>query len=297
MIIGGTGFFGKSILDSFKRGLLNDFNITKILVLARNTDKFKVEFPELNFDRVELINGDISSVSSLPEADLVIHAATSTNMNDYNQKSNNAGKNNIEKAVSNYCILAPNFHSNSKILYCSSGAVYGKQPLNIEKIDENFPLQQDISDLSNEKQNYCLGKRFAEIEIKKLGSLGLNVSIARCFAFSGKYLPKDQHYAYGNFIASAEKGDNIIVKSNGIIYRSYMSADEMVFSLIKILFISKPTCPIYNVGSDKIEKIHEVALDIAKKFGVRCEFKIDYNLILDRYVPDINKLKLLLNEK
>jgi dTDP-glucose 4,6-dehydratase len=44
LIIGGTGFFGKSILDSFKRGVLNDFNITKILVLARNTDKFKVEF-------------------------------------------------------------------------------------------------------------------------------------------------------------------------------------------------------------------------------------------------------------
>jgi nucleoside-diphosphate-sugar epimerase len=157
LLIGGTGFFGKSILDSFKRGLLNDFNITKILVFARNTDKFKLEFPELNFDGVELINGDISRVSSLPVTDFVIYLASSANMNDYNQKSNNVGKNNIEKFVSNFCILAPNFHSNSIILYCSSGAVYGKQPLNIEKIDENFPLQKDLSNLSNEKQNYCLG--------------------------------------------------------------------------------------------------------------------------------------------
>ncbi len=294
LIIGGTGFFGKSILDSFKRRVLNDFNITKILVLARNTDKFKVEFPELNFDRVELINADISSVSSLPEADFVIHAATSTNMNDYNQKSNNTGKNNIEKSVSNYCILAPNFHSNSKILYCSSGAVYGKQPLNIEKIDENFPLQKDLSNLSNEKQNYCLGKRFAEIEIKKLGSLGLNVSIARCFAFSGKYLPKDQHYAFGNFLNSAENGDKIIVESPGITYRSYMEADDLVLSLLKVLLISNPSSPIVNVGSDLQISLYDLAKNIALDYGVDYEF-VNYNdkIIIDRYVPNTEKLKKL----
>lgn len=64
---------------------------------------------------------------------------------------------------------------------------------------------------------------------KKLGSLGLKVSIARWVTFPGKYLPKNRHYAYRNFIANAEKGENIIVKSNGIIYRSYMSTDDMVF--------------------------------------------------------------------
>jgi len=148
LIIGGTGFFGKSIIDSYKRGLLNEFNISKILVLARNIDKFRLEFPELIINGVELISGDISSITSLPEADFVIHAATSTQMNDYKFSSNNEGKINIERSVSNYCCIAPNFHFNSKILYCSSGAVYGKQPLNIEKVDENFPFQQNLSELS-----------------------------------------------------------------------------------------------------------------------------------------------------
>jgi hypothetical protein len=62
------------------------------------------------------------------------------------------------------------------------------------------------------------------------------------------------------------------------------------FSLITILLISEPSCPIYNVGSDKIEKIHKVVLGFIKKYGVKCEFEIDDNLILDRYVPYINKL-------
>lgn len=297
LIIGGTGFFGKSILDSFKRGLLSEFNISKIIILARNIDKFKLEFPELIIDGVELIKGDISIINSLPETEFVIHAATSTKMNEYNHNSNGSGKNNIEKSVTNFCRLASIYNAKSKILYCSSGAVYGKQPLNIEKLDECFPFQDDLSGLSIEKKNYCLGKRFAETEVFNLGKLGLSVSIARCFAFFGKYLPKDEHFAYGNFIANAENGENIIVKTNGIIYRSYMYADDLVISLMKILFDSNPCCPIYNVGSDNPEKLHEVAQKIAKKYGVKCDFKIDNNLILDRYIPNTNKLKSLLNAK
>ena len=88
LIIGGTGFFGKSILDSFKRGLLVDYNITKVFVLARNTNKFKLAYPELCFNDVDLINGDISNINELPNADYIIHAATSTNMNDYLEGSN-----------------------------------------------------------------------------------------------------------------------------------------------------------------------------------------------------------------
>lgn len=296
LIIGGTGFFGKSILDSFKRGLLEDFKINKILVLARNTDKFKIEFPELNIRGVEFINGDISKLKSLPVVDFVIHAATSTNMNDYNQIYNNLGKNNIEKAVSNYCNLATLYHSKSKILYCSSGAVYGKQPLNIEKIDENFPLQENLSNLPIEKQNYCLGKRYAEGEIIKLGSLGLDVSIARCFSFYGKFLPKNQHYAYGNFIANAEKGENITVKTNGIVYRSYMYADDLVISLMKILLVSSPLCPIYNVGSDETISINELAKKISEEYSVKYNSPyLNNNDVIDRYVPNVNKLKKLFN--
>ncbi len=294
LIIGGTGFFGKSILDSFKRGLLKEFNIIKILVLARNTDKFKLEFPELISNDIEFINGDISNITTLPEVDFVIHAATSTNMNDYKSISNNTVKNNIENSIANYCRIALSHHLKSKILYCSSGAVYGKQPLNIEKIDENFTFQEDLSDLSIEKKNYCLGKRFAEKEIINLGKHGLSVSIARCFAFYGKYLPKDQHYAFGNFLGQAEKGETVTVKTKGIVYRSYLSADELVISLFKILQISEIDCPIYNVGSDESRKLHEIAEEIAMEYGVDCSYNITNNNIIDRYVPDITKLKKIL---
>jgi nucleoside-diphosphate-sugar epimerase len=203
---------------------------------------------------------------------------------------------NIENSILNYCSIALNFHSKSKILYCSSGAVYGKQPLNIETIEESFEFRQDLSDFPVEKRNYCLSKRHAEQEIINLGNKGLKVSIARCFAFYGKYLPKDQHYAYGNFIGKAEKGEDIIVRATGVVYRSYMEADELVLSLFEILQISSIKCPILNVGSDTTITLEQLAKKIANEYNVNYSCpNLNKNIILDRYVPNITKLKNLLN--
>ena len=41
LIIGGTGFFGKSILDSFKRDKLRPWKISKVIVMSRNVLQFK----------------------------------------------------------------------------------------------------------------------------------------------------------------------------------------------------------------------------------------------------------------
>lgn len=297
LIIGGTGFFGKSFLDSFKRGLLEDYGISQIIVLSRSIEKFKLNYPELVFGGVEFLIGDISNLESLPETDYIIHAASSTNMADYDKQSLNAGKINIENSVVNFCRIASKSELKSKILYCSSGAVYGKQPVELENISEDFPFNENLSDLSIEKQNYCQGKRFAESKIIELGKSGSNVSIARCFAFSGKYLPKDQHFAYGNFVSQAEKGEKILVKTNGVVYRSYMDADDLVISLMNILLVSSYACPIYNVGSDKSIAIHDLAAYIAKKYNVDFQFDItEMNKVIDRYVPNIYKLKMLLNK-
>ncbi len=298
LLIGGTGFFGKSFLDANKRNLLNEFGITKIIVIARNIDKFKVEYPELISSNVEFISGDIGTLNELPYADYIIHAATSTNMSDYIGKGEHLSTNNIKNSVSNYCKIASTIHYNSKILYCSSGAVYGKQPIDLETISEDYNFTSDLSELSNEKRAYCLGKRFAENEIIKLGVQGLNVSIARCFAFYGKYLPKDQNFAFGNFIGQAENGEDVVVSSSDIIYRSYMDADDLIISLLLILDEASPICPIYNVGSDVSEALHMVAEKIAIQFGVKSLNNIsDSSKVGERYVPNINKLKKLFQTK
>lgn len=295
LVIGGTGFFGKSILDSFNKGLLKRYGLTKITILARNIDLFLKSHPELMSYAVDYIEGDITTLNHLPEFDIIIHAATSTNLINYLTQPTNE-KINLEMAVTNFCKLISQSNVNSKIVYCSSGAVYGKQLLHMEKIDEMYPFNDDFTNFSPEKLIYLKGKRFAELEIIKIGAAQKrNVSIARCFAFSGKYVPRNMHYAYGNFIGSAEKGEKIIINAEGIVYRSFMDADDLVESLIEIALTSNPNCPIFNVGSDKQVSIYELAKNIAVNYGVECEFKkFDDSKIIDRYVPNVDKLKKLL---
>ena len=292
LIIGGTGFFGKSIMNSFISNKLDKFKISHLYILSRSVNNFKKAHHEFINPRIEYINGDIAFLDFLPEADLIIHAATSTRQIDY--LNNPFGeKENTEKGVSNYIKLAKKFHKNSKIVYCSSGAVYGKQPSNLNNISEDFPFS-DVKTLSVVKRDYALSKRNAESQIKEFGASGYSVSIARCFAFYGKYLPKDGHFAYSSFLESAKSGNDIIVNANHEVIRSYMHADDLVESLIKIALNSNPSCPIYNVGSDQAISIFDLAEEIAEKYDVKVIKKeqIDYDNV-DRYVPNTDKLKRL----
>ncbi len=291
LIIGGSGFFGKSFLDSFSKGQLQKFGINNITILARSASSLNVQCPELLNSNIQLLNGNIETLNELPKADFVIHAATSTQSSEYlsSEKQNNP----IENTVENYCKRAPFFHANSRVVYCSSGAVYGQQSSEIDKIPENAALQ-DVNPLQEYKKLYALRKRNSEKSIQKLGQLGLNVAIARCFSFYGKYLPKDQHYAYGNFLASAEKKETIQVTAKNLVYRSYMHADDLVYSLMNIARIASPECPIFNVGSDEAIEIRDLARKIAKEYNVTVNLTEPNTLLApDKYIPNIDRLKKL----
>jgi len=292
LILGGTGFFGKSIMDSFIKSKLDKYGINYLYILSRSSNNFIKLYPEFVNPRIEYIDGNISNVDFLPNADIIIHAATSTNQMDYLENSIRE-KENTEKGVSNYIKLAKKFHKNSKIVYCSSGAVYGKQPSNVSNIKEDFPFQ-DLDEMPVLKRDYCLSKRNAEKLIINSGAQGLNVSIARCFAFYGDYLPKEGHFAYGNFLNQAIQGKDIVIKAKNQVFRSYMHSDDLVKSLIKIAKQASPECPIYNVGSDKEISLFDLANKLASLYNVNVikHQNIDFNTI-DRYVPNTDKLKSL----
>jgi dTDP-glucose 4,6-dehydratase len=141
------------------------------------------------------------------------------------------------------------------------------------------------------KRDYAAAKRDAEIAIQGLGKHGCAVSIARCFAFVGKYLPRDQHFAIGNFMEDGLKGRSIEVKARHLVYRSYMHADDLVSWLMTICHSSNPDCPIYNVGSDYAINMGDLANLVGREFNVRTFVPTIENKTIDRYVPSIAKAK------
>lgn len=289
LIIGGTGFFGKSTLDMFQRGRLSKWNIDRVIAMSRNSERLKIEEPSLVRGNVELFSSDISTADYLPNADYIIHAAASTDARNY-LTAGQRERENIQKGAMNYCRLARKMSGNTKTLFVSSGAVYGWQPDIASSLDESCQLK-NLDDIPESKRDYAVAKRDAEELIKNLGNEGVLVSIARCFAFVGKYLPRDQHFAIGNFIDNVLCREPVVVKAKHEVYRTYMYADDLVDWLMTLVDSASVLCPTYNVGSDDSVLLQDIAKRIAIKYGLTADVSDMTELKADRYVPDVSKAK------
>ena len=119
----------------------------------------------------------------------------------------------------------------------------------------------------------------------------MDVSIARCFAFVGKYLPRDQHFAIGNFIQNGLNKMPIEVKASSLVYRSYMDADDLARWLMVIALSADSSSKVFNVGSDDAISIQELAQKVAQYFDVDVNLAPINSKNISRYVPSISKAK------
>jgi dTDP-glucose 4,6-dehydratase len=276
-ITGGTGFFGKSMLDYRRRHPEWKWARAKWVILSRDSKRFKSAFPELaGQSGVSFIDGDVRSFA-FPEGDFdaIIHSATSavTTLADEEMMSVilDGTRRVIDFAAAKGC---------RKLLFTSSGAVYGPRTSPASENDECLPVTA-----------YGKGKLQAE---RMLLDSGLDVKIARCFAFAGKHLPRTIHYAIGNFIQNCLDGKPIVINGDGTPLRSYMYADDLVEWLFAILDRGK-NGRVYNVGSDKALSIRELAASVRSILGVKNEIvvkgKPDSAKLPSVYVPVIERAK------
>jgi dTDP-glucose 4,6-dehydratase len=285
LIIGGSGFFAKSILDH-----ILDYNLFKnvktVLLLSRGLNKILISKNLKKKIKIKNFRADISRLKKIPFADYVIYCAINHNYKeDY-------------KAVCNYFKLAKKYHLKSKILFTSSGAVYGLQPPQVNKIKENYLLKNKRVDFYNYSKNiYSITKLKNEEIFKKLGKFGIKVSIARCFAFVGKYLPRENNFVVGNFIKNILNKEKIEVKSEQNVIRSFMHENDLVAWLFKILKNANKSCPVYNVGSDQEINIRKLAFYLSNKYKLPIKLKRIKLNSQDRYLPSILKAKKELNLK
>ena len=123
----------------------------------------------------------------------------------------------------------------------------------------------------------------------------LNISIARCFCFSGIHLPLNVHFAIGNFIKDALANDNIIIKGDGKSIRSYLDQDDLSEWMLEILKKDSFKKTVYNIGSDESISISDLAFlvrDISKKpIEVKILNENDVDLKRSIYVPECKKIK------
>ncbi len=289
LVLGGSGFFGKSFIDYFQKNIFtNAESKYKLILASRNINSvINIIDPKLLNKKIFLDSIDVTSCKSIPDSDLVIHAATSTSKIDYINNPDLERKNIINGAEN----IIKKITKNTKFIYVSSGAIYGKQ-LNKDKgFLENVNNKKVM--LNGTKLHYSKAKIEAENTIIKYSELNsIKSTIARCFAFVGKYLPLDSHFYVGNMINSILKNSIHEIKSEHQVFRSYMHADDLIRSLLFINDYASTKCEIFNIGSNEITELHELASFFSSEYGFKISGNKEANKDLepDIYIPNIDKL-------
>lgn len=288
-ITGGTGFIGCWMLEALCRA--NDrlgANI-RATVLTRNPAGFEAKAPHLaKHPLLALQSGDVCNFKAEGEFTHMIHAATdaSADLNENNPLR-------MFDTVLTGTRQALEFAVRQRIprvLYLSSGAVYGNQPWDMARVKETYVGAPNCLDA---RATYAEAKRAAEMLCAIYAKQqGLQIPIARIFALLGPYLSLDIHFAAGNFIRDAMQGKPIVVKGNGLPQRSYLYAGDLATMLWHMLVRAESLEP-YNLGSDEGISIADLAKLVGRTLGqsdVAILGAKDSGWNLGRYVPDTRKL-------
>ena len=289
-VTGGTGFFGRWLLESFVH-INRAKNLgASMVVLSRDPAAFEAVAPHLLAGgEVTLMQGDVRYFTP-PAGPFthIIHAAT---------ESSGAQKLHSRIHMMDTILIGTRRMldfaremGNPRMLYVSTGAVYGgmrASALPIAEKDAIGPLTMDVN------IEYAESKRMAEALCGIYHrEFGLPVTIARGFAFVGPHLPLDEHFAIGNFIRDALAGKPIHVNGDGTAVRSYLYASDLARWLWTVLLTGTPAHP-YNVGSDEAVSIAQLAEQVRQVVNPNVKVEIAAKSVADAplnaQVPEITR--------
>jgi nucleoside-diphosphate-sugar epimerase len=240
LITGGTGFLGGWLVASLIRAnQMFDLELEVDLVTRspRNV-------PSSVRSEVRIVDSDVSTMTStVGEYPLIVHGAASS------AASYGRGDGDPRQMIRTIldgtkAALEVAARTRARVLFLSSGAVYGQQLRpEVAEDDTNGP------EVLNPRMAYGEAKRMAETLCAVATEAGeAVVSMARLFAFVGPRIPLDGHFAAGNFLADALAGRPIRVAGDGTAIRTYLYCGDLPEWCWAIATRGRPGAA-YNVGS------------------------------------------------
>ena len=280
-LTGGSGFFGCNLLEAYTRAWDRERLGGRVSVLTRDPAAFRSKAPGLaSHPGVEILTGDLMDCKFGNSTwDFVIHAAREYGEPlEFLERSLQATRRVLDLA----------HHWGAKrVLFTSSGAVYGPQPPELSHVPEDFlgalPLIHSSVYGEAKRTTELLGLAHGERH-------GYSFLIARCFAFLGPWLSLDGFVA-GNFIGDALAGRPIQVTGDGRPIRSYLHGEDLADWLWTILLKGVHGRP-YNVGSEEAVSIASLAQRVQALVAPDLEVRIAQEAgqgLPPRYVPSVRR--------
>jgi nucleoside-diphosphate-sugar epimerase len=264
LVTGGTGFVGTWLIAGLAWANRELGIGTHAVVVSRDPEAFMVREPWTRSERwLRFVRGDVREFTrpSGSFSHVIVGAAPADAR--FAVQAPLTLMETIIQGGSRTLRAAPDARSG---LLLSSGAVYGRGGEKLEHIPEEFEGTLDQLDPG---YAYHEAKRAMEaMGIAAAAECGLDVKIARLFAFVGPWLPGDRHFAVGNFVRDGLAGRPIAVQGDGSPQRSYLYAADMIAWLLTILVSGVGGRP-YNVGSERAVSMSELANLVAAALPVR----------------------------
>lgn len=291
LVTGGTGFFGVWLISALLHADKTLGLGLRVHLASRRPEEFFRRIPEYrDAENIRLIPADTRTLAldSNVRITHIIHAATSASASL--NEADPAEMAHIAAEGTRRVLEIAKQKSVSRVLFTSSGAVYGTLAPEVTHVREE---QMGLVDPLSVRNAYCEGKRLAEFYCAAYHEKHqVPVVIARCFAFVGPFLPLDIHFAIGNFILNALRGEPIIVQGDGSPYRSYLYASDLAWWLLQLLLKGQPG-RAYNVGSARDLSVGALARLIGEECGVPVEVRGTRvpGKPAARYVPSVDRIR------
>lgn len=267
LIIGASGMIG-----SFCTNVLIQFNKLfpkspcHIIMLCRN--RTSVVIDEIN--NVDLVEADINKYPDYNiEFDYAIFCAGYTDQKLY-----------IEKPIDIYSVNLIGLHNMlnlacvsgcKRFLFISSASVYG----NIKKdyIEEKDYGTTAFSDYHSVYQE---SKRMAECMCSCFSKQNkMDIKIVRPFHIYGPGARLDNSNMVNEFFEKAVKKENLILKSEGNVYRNFTYIRDIIWQLFLVLCEADEKDGIFNLGSvGNTCTVKEFAGMLSRKAGIDIVYAI-----------------------
>ena len=271
-ITGANGLIGHFIIDVMM--YLNNkekYNIT-VIANSRSKEKLEKQFSDyLDLENFKYYIGDINDkITYDGQVDYVINCASNTHPLQYSTDP-------IGTIVTNITGTANVFNfayecKAKKVIFLSSVEIYGENINNIDRFKEN---EMGYIDCNTLRAGYNEAKRCGEalcqayIESKKL-----DISIVRLPRIYGPTVKKDDTKVMSQFINKAINKENIVLKSEGNQYFSYLYVADAVSGILNVL-IAGQCGEVYNLGNIESDiRLKDLAKIIADIAGTKVIFEL-----------------------
>jgi nucleoside-diphosphate-sugar epimerase len=262
LILGATGQIGRNLL----KHLVNkreELAIKSLGVTYRSNHSILNLPSHIDYFKFDIMDGSkINKIFKEIKYDVVINLLHDTSK-EFNQSKEFSEK---IKTMYKNIFKVIDFVKASRVLFSSSGAVYG-----MDTSKENGFDEQDI-DINSKKislDNYSQSKLYFEQKLNDWSLLNKKRTylIFRVFSVYGEDSRKDAYHALTEFADLRRSGKDIIVKSP-LTTRSYLHLDDLSDWVIKLIDHKKNQ--ILNFSSDNIYSMRELAKLVS---STQCDYK------------------------